>query len=133
MLALTYQMDPDFVGVPPWQSGHFLVLVALGQPEHLLPAEAEQVGAQVVPVKDVHHAVTGHHREADPEMREISSQSEPCHYHLPQKLVSYDFFTMFVAKVHMTNHQHPENDNHKWDASEEKMPGDSDKQITVTC
>ena len=67
MLALTYQMDPDFVGVPPWQSGHFLVLVALGQPEHLLPAEAEQVGAQVVPVKDVHHAVRCHQEEANPE------------------------------------------------------------------
>ena len=67
MLALTYQMDPDLVGVPPRQSCHFLVPVALGQPEHLLPAEAEQVGAQVVPVKDVHHAVTGHHGKADPE------------------------------------------------------------------
>ena len=78
-------MDPDFVRVPPRQSGHLLVPVALGQPEHLLPAEAEQVGAQLVPVKDVHHAVTGHHGEADPEMREISSQSEPCPLSLTSK------------------------------------------------
>ena len=67
MLALTYRMDQDFVGMPPWQRSHFLVLVALGQPEHFLLAQAEQVGSQVVAVKEVHHTVSGNHGEADSE------------------------------------------------------------------
>ena len=64
-----YEMDPDFVGVVPGQGGQALVPVALGQPDHLLPAQAELVGAQVVPVKDVHHAVRRQHGETDPEER----------------------------------------------------------------
>ena len=117
ILALTYRMDQDFVGMPPRKRSHFLVPVSLGQPEHLLPAEAEQVGAQVVAVEDVHHAVRGHHGEANPEEKLCKYISVPFHNHLPQKLVSDDIFTMFVAKVHMADHQHPEDDNHKRDES----------------
>ena len=65
MTALTYQMDKNFVGMPPRQRSHFLVCVALGQPEHLLLAQAEQVGSQLVAVKEVHHTVSGNHGEAD--------------------------------------------------------------------
>ena len=67
MTALTYQMDKNFVGMPPRQRSHFLVCVALGQPEHLLLAQAEQVGSQVVAVKEVHHTVSGNHGKADSE------------------------------------------------------------------
>ena len=119
MLVLTYRMDQDFVGMPPWQCSHFLVLVALGQPEHLLLAQAEQVGSQLVAVKEVHHTVSGNHGEADSGGNNRASIPVPSHNHLPQKLVSNEFFTMFVAKVYMTNHHHPENDNHKRNQSEE--------------
>ena len=114
-------MDKNFVGMPPRQRSHFLVCVALGQPEHLLLAQAEQVGSQVVAVKEVHYTVSGNHGEADSEetILHVYLLSVHNHNHLPQKLVSNDFFTMLVAKVYMTNHQHPENDNHKRNQSEE--------------
>ena len=80
-LLTCYEMDPDFVGVVPGQGGQALVPVALGQPDHLLPAKAELVGAQVVAVKDVHHAVRCQHGEADPE-EQLS--------HLPWRPVNLD-------------------------------------------
>ena len=67
VLKLTYEMDPDFVGMVPGQRGQTLIPVARGQPERLLPAETEQVRSQVVAVKDVHNTVSNHHGEANPD------------------------------------------------------------------